>query len=99
MGVLSLGEGHVSAGVPEGSARGGPERVPSSVALRVRVVGLGLVWASGGVCLSGMLWFPLWCAYVLLWLGGFVRASCVFRGFRVSLVWLRSALMRSRATL
>ena len=48
------------------SAGGWPERVPPLVALRVWVVGLGLMWASGGVCLSGMLWFPLWGAYVSL---------------------------------
>ena len=63
------------------------------------MVGLGLVWVSGGGCLSGMLWFPLWCAYVSLWLGGLVCGSCVFRGFRVSLVWLRLVVMRSGATL
>ena len=66
MGVLSLGEGHVSSGVPEGSAGGGSDKVTPLVALRVWVVGLGLVWVSGGGCLSGMLWFPLWCAYVSL---------------------------------
>ena len=61
--------------------------------------GLRLGMGEWGGCLSGMLWFPLWCAYVSLWLGGLVCGSCVFRGFRVSLVWLRSALMRSRSTL
>ena len=50
----------------KGSARGGSERELKLVALRVWVVGLGSVWASGGGCLSGMLWFPLWCAYVSL---------------------------------
>ena len=69
------------------------------VALRVWVVGLGLVWASGGGCLSGMLWFPLWCAYVSLWLGGLVCGSCVICGFRASFVWLRLVVMRSRSTL
>ena len=67
------------------------EKVLKLVALRVWVVGLGLVWASGGVCLSGMLWFPLWCAYVSLCLGGLVCGSCVFCGFRVSYVFCVAA--------
>jgi hypothetical protein len=83
----------------EGSARGGSEKVLQLVALRVWVVGLGLVSASGGVCLSGMLWFPLWCAYVSLCLGGLVCGSCVICGFCVSFVWLRPAVMWSRSTL
>ena len=99
MGVLSLGEGHVSSGIPEGSAGGASKRVPQSVAFRVWGVGSGLVWVNGGFCTSWVLLFPLWCVFLSLCLGGFVCGSCVFCDFRVSLVWLRSALMRSRSTL
>ena len=56
MGVLSLGEGHVSSGIPEGSAGGASKRVPESVAFRVWGVGSGLVWVNGGFCKSWVLY-------------------------------------------
>ena len=59
MGVLSSGEGHVSSGVPEGSAEGASERVPQLVAFRVWGVDSGLVWVNGGFCTSGVLLSPL----------------------------------------
>ena len=49
-------------------------------------LGSGLVWVNGGFCTSGVMLFPLWCVFFSLCLGSFVCGSCVFCGFRVSLV-------------